>query len=218
MRRDSLVAGAFLILSVAVTACSRNPPPEPAPVPDTTTATPSADTASDAARREAEANRLCERALAAMESGDYQTARELLQQVVRDYPGTECAGRAPAELERANVLEAITARIHFEFDMWRITNDAAAVLQRKAEALRAHPSVQLTIEGHCDERGSLEYNQALGLRRAEEAKQYLVNLGLDTARFRTVSYGEERPLQAASDEAAWAQNRRAEFAIVAGEI
>lgn len=217
MRRDSLVAGALLILSVAAAACSRNPPPEPEPVPDTTAIAP-ADTGSDAARREAEANRLCERAMAAMEAGDYATARELLRQVVREYPGTECASVAPERIERANALEAITARIHFEFDRSRITDDAAAVLQRKAEALRSYPDLTITIEGHCDERGSLEYNQALGLRRAESAKNYLVDLGLDAARFRTVSYGEERPAAMGSNETAWATNRRAEFVIASGDI
>ncbi len=102
--------------------------------------------------------------------------------------------------------------------MARITDEAAAVLQRKADVLRDHPDVRLTIEGHCDERGSIEYNQALGLRRAESAKRYLVSLGLDAARFQTVSFGEERPLVAASGEAAWAQNRRDEFRITAGDI
>lgn len=218
MRREPLLVGALLIVFVAAAACGGNPPPEPEPTPETTTAPPPPDTDDDAARREAEANRLCERAMSAMEAGDYATARELLRQVVREYPGTECASLAPERIERANALEAITARVHFEFDRSRITDEAAAVLQRKAEALRAYPDVTLTIEGHCDERGSLEYNQALGLRRAESAKSYLVDLGLAPSRFRTVSYGEERPVAMGSNETAWAQNRRAEFVIAAGDI
>jgi peptidoglycan-associated lipoprotein len=216
MRRSHLSAGLTLIFVLA-TACSGNPEPEPAPPPPPPPPVEQTD-AGDAARREAEASRLCERAMAAIEAGNYETARELLRQVLRDYPGTECASRAGDEIDRVDVLEAVTARIHFEFNLARITDEAAAVLQRKADALRAHPEVQITIEGHCDERGSIEYNQALGLRRAESAKNYLVSLGLEADRFRTVSFGEERPLVAASNETAWAQNRRDEFRITAGDI
>jgi peptidoglycan-associated lipoprotein len=79
--------------------------------------------------------------------------------------------------------------------------------------LRKYPNLMVTIEGHADERGSLEYNQALGQRRAESAKTYLVNLGLSGAMFRTVSFGEERPIAQGSNESAWAQNRRDEFVV-----
>ncbi len=217
MRRSHLLAGTTLIFVLAA-ACSGNPEPElaPPPPPPPPPVTPT-DTG-DAARREAEASRLCERAMAAIETGNYETARELLRQVLRDYPGTECASRATEEIDRVDTLEAVTARIHFEFNLARITDESASVLQRKADALRAHPDMQLTIGGHCDERGSFEYNQALGLRRAEAAKRYLVSLGLDAERFRTVSFGEERPRVAASNETAWAQNRRDEFRITAGDM
>ncbi len=215
MRRSHLLAGMTPIIVLAA-ACSGNPEPEPAPPPPPPPVTQT-DTG-DAARREAEASRLCERAMAAIETGNYETARELLRQVLRDYPGTECASRATDEIDRVDTLEALTARIHFEFNLARITDESASVLQRKADALRAHPDVLVTIEGHCDERGSLEYNQALGLRRAEAAKRYLVSLGLEAERFRTVSFGEERPLIAASNETSWAQNRRDEFRVTAGDI
>ncbi len=216
MRRSPLLACEILILGLTV-ACSGNPEPEPAPPPPPPPPPAQTDTG-DEARREAEASRLCERAIAAIEAGNYDTARDLLRQVLRDYPGTECARRAPGEIERADVLDAITARVHFEFNLARITDEAATILQRKADVLRDRPNVQITIEGHCDERGSIEYNQALGLRRAESAKRYLVSLGLDAARFQTVSFGEERPMVSASGESAWAQNRRDEFRITSGDM
>ena len=103
--------------------------------------------------------------------------------------------------------------MHFEFDRSRITDEAAAILQRKADVLRAHPDLQIAIEGHCDERGSLEYNMALGQRRAQSAMQYLVSLGISADMFSTVSFGEERPIAQGSNEGAWAQNRRSEFVI-----
>ncbi|WP_419948195.1 OmpA family protein [Candidatus Palauibacter sp.] len=154
----------------------------------------------------------------AMQAGDYTQARELLEQVVRDYPGTTCAESAPADIERAMAGEAIVARIHFDYNMSSITDESAAVLQRKAEALRAYPDIRLRIEGHCDERGSLEYNQALGMRRAQAAMDYLGTLGIDASRLDVVTFGEERPLARGSNESAWRQNRRDEFVITDGDI
>ena len=97
----------------------------------------------------------------------------------------------------------------------QVTDEAAAILQRKAEILRNHPDLSVTIEGHADERGSLEYNQALGQRRAESARRYLGNLRLSNGMFRTVSYGEERPFAEGHTEDAWQLNRRAHFVITA---
>ena len=211
-RMKGVVAGGILATVLMAAGCGGNPPPEPEPEPEATT--PAPDTADrDAERREEEARRLCERARAALEAGNYGTARDLYREALERYPGTGCAEEAEGQIDRVDAIEAIRARIHFEFDRSRITDEAASVLQRKAEALRQYPEVELTIEGHADERGSLEYNQALGMRRAESARQYLVSLGLQADRFRTVSYGEERPLVNESNERAWAQNRRAEFVI-----
>lgn len=216
MRRSRRLAAVFLIPLMAL-ACGGNPEPEPVePAPTPQAPPPPPD--DGAAEREAAASRLCDRAASAMESGDYAMARELLQQVLREYPGTTCAESAPERIERANTMEALTARIFFPFNESTITDEAAATLQRKAEALRANPDVRLTIEGHCDERGSLEYNQALGMRRARATLQYLSSLGLDASRFRVVTYGEERPLAMGSNESAWNRNRRAEFVITAGDI
>lgn len=120
------------------------------------------------------------------------------------------------EAERARIRATLMEMINYDFDRSDIRPDARAILDRKVPLLRADPSIRLRIEGHADERGSAEYNLALGMRRANSAKQYLVGFGLDESRFETVSYGEERPLDSASNEAAWARNRRAEFHITSG--
>ncbi|HET7230660.1 MAG TPA: OmpA family protein, partial [Longimicrobium sp.] len=88
----------------------------------------------------------------------------------------------------------------------------------KAIVLRSNPGVRIRIEGHADQRGSTEYNLALGQRRAEAVRAYLVNLGIDGSRLATTSYGKERPLVEGDDEDAWARNRRAEFSVTGGQI
>ncbi len=127
----------------------------------------------------------------------------------------DAEARARAEAERARA--ALTEMVHFEYDASEIGPEAQDILVQKAAVLRAHPEIRLRISGHCDERGSVEYNLALGMRRAEAAKQFLVNYGLDGSRFETVSFGEERPIAQGEGEDAWAQNRRDEFQITAGE-
>lgn len=205
----------ILLVALLATACSGNPEPEPVPPPPPPPPPPAVD---DSAEREAAAARLCDQAMAAMEEGDYATARRLLEQAVSDYPGTTCAESAPADIERAMDGEAIVARIHFDYNESAITDAAAAILQSKADALRDRSGIRLRVEGHCDERGSLEYNQALGLRRAQAAVDYLSNLGLDASRFDVVTFGEEMPLARGSNESAWRQNRRGEFVITDGDI
>jgi peptidoglycan-associated lipoprotein len=103
--------------------------------------------------------------------------------------------------------------ILFEFDSASLSVDAQEILRRKAEWLRENPRAQVNIEGHCDERGTNEYNLALGDRRAFSAKSFLVDLGIDDSRLTTVSYGEEQPIDSRSAENAWSQNRRAHFVI-----
>lgn len=121
--------------------------------------------------------------------------------------------RRRREAERRRVETVLTERVHFDFDRSDIRSDAEDVLQRKVAVLREFPGVTLRIEGNCDERGSNEYNLALGQRRAEAVRRYLVSYGVDASRFATISYGEERPLVRASNEDAWAQNRRDDFVI-----
>lgn len=105
-------------------------------------------------------------------------------------------------------------RVHFDFDQFTLSPEARRILAENAKYLNANAAVQVVIEGHCDERGSDEYNLALGESRALAAKNYLVSLGISASRLSVISYGEEKPLVAASNESAWAQNRRAEFKAV----
>ena len=99
-------------------------------------------------------------------------------------------------------------RVFFDFDKYNVKPEGQRVLERQAEWLARYPNVSFTIEGHCDERGTREYNLALGERRAQASKSYLVALGVDPDRITTVSYGKERPEAVGSNDAAWAQNRR----------
>ncbi|MCX7981859.1 MAG: peptidoglycan-associated lipoprotein Pal [Syntrophales bacterium] len=103
--------------------------------------------------------------------------------------------------------------IHFDFDKYNIRPPDREILARHAEWLKNNKDAKVTIEGHCDERGTVEYNLALGERRANEAKKYLVSLGVEPERIKTVSYGKERPIDPRQNEEAWAKNRRAEFII-----
>lgn len=100
-------------------------------------------------------------------------------------------------------------RIFFDTDKFNVDAEDQATLQRQAQWLARYPNVRVTVEGHADERGTREYNLALGERRANSAKNYLASLGVDASRVQTVSYGKERPQAMGSDEQSWAQNRRA---------
>lgn len=129
--------------------------------------------------------------------------------------GEESDERTRKEREAMAARERfVNENIHFEFDKSTITPEAQEILRRKAAWLQEHPEVTVVvIEGHCDERGTSEYNMALGDRRAQSAKRFLVDLGVDQARLVPISYGEERPLDPRSNEEAWAKNRRAQFAL-----
>lgn len=104
--------------------------------------------------------------------------------------------------------------IYFDTDRFNIDTQDAAALQAQAQYFARYPQITFTIEGHADERGTREYNLALGEKRADSARAYLVSLGVDASRISVVSYGKERPVALASDEAAWAQNRRAASVII----
>ncbi len=119
--------------------------------------------------------------------------------------------------ERGTAVKAdLAAMINFEYDQASVRTVDQATLDRKAAILGANPNVRLQVSGHADERGSDEYNLALGNRRGAAAKRYLENKGIDGSRIEVVSYGEERPLAQGNDEAAYAQNRRDEFQVTAG--
>jgi peptidoglycan-associated lipoprotein len=110
----------------------------------------------------------------------------------------------------------LTSSIYFDFDQSDITPDGRVLLEQQAALLAANPRIRIRIDGNTDERGSDEYNLALGNRRAAAAKRYLESKGVDGGRMEVVSYGEERPLNPGSDENAYAQNRRDEFEVTAG--
>ncbi|MFO8083997.1 MAG: peptidoglycan-associated lipoprotein Pal [Desulfobacterales bacterium] len=103
--------------------------------------------------------------------------------------------------------------IYFDFDQAVIRPDAQEILRKKAEYMHENPRVSVVIEGHCDDRGTAEYNLALGERRALAAKAFLMNMGISGSRLMTISYGEERPVDPGNNEEAWAKNRRAHFVL-----
>jgi peptidoglycan-associated lipoprotein len=106
--------------------------------------------------------------------------------------------------------------VFFEFDSYDLTADARDILKGNAEWLKGNSSARIEVEGHCDERGTSEYNLALGARRAQSAKDYLISLGISAERVSTISYGEEIPVCTESSESCWRQNRRARFVIIPG--
>ena len=118
---------------------------------------------------------------------------------------------APAPVMAAPAF--MTERIFFDYDKSALKMEAQALLKKKAEWLKSTPNAKLTIEGNCDERGTAEYNMALGERRAQAAKKFLVDLGIYAKRMTTISYGKERPIDPAHNAAAWTQNRNDGFVV-----
>jgi peptidoglycan-associated lipoprotein len=119
---------------------------------------------------------------------------------------------APApEPAKPAVTAADLQIVYFAFDSFSLDDQGRAALDNNAKLMRENPSLAVSVDGHCDERGTVEYNQALGQKRAESVQQYLTELGLGVERFRVISYGKERPASEGHDEAAWARNRRVEF-------
>ncbi|HXG51987.1 MAG TPA: peptidoglycan-associated lipoprotein Pal [candidate division Zixibacteria bacterium] len=138
----------------------------------------------------------------------------------------ERAAAAPSKSSQLSSLEALQKGtlgegkdsgplrdVNFDFDRYDLRPDAREILKGHAAWLKANPGVRVEIEGHCDERGTNEYNLALGARRAETVKRYLVDLGISADRLSTISYGEELPLCKEQSEACWAKNRRARFVV-----
>ncbi|MBW2167572.1 MAG: peptidoglycan-associated lipoprotein Pal [Deltaproteobacteria bacterium] len=125
--------------------------------------------------------------------------------------------RRQEEAARRKIIAArnlfMNENIYFDFDKSNLKPEAQEVLKRKAEWLRNNPGESVVIEGHCDERGTNEYNLALGDRRAQSAKNFLINLGIARSRLTTISYGEERPADPRQNETAWSKNRRDHFVL-----
>lgn len=181
----------ILILALMAGGCGKKTPPPPPPATNGAAAAREADAR---ARREAE-----ERARLEAE----ERARR------------EAEDRARREAEAAT-RTTLAEMVFFDYDRAAIREEAKPILDAKVKILRGNPAIRLRIEGHCDERGSNEYNLALGSRRAEAIRMYLTAAGLSAQRFEIVSFGEERPLAQGSNEASWSRNRRAQFQILAG--
>jgi peptidoglycan-associated lipoprotein len=128
------------------------------------------------------------------------------------------ATRMRTQREAARAREVLTELIYFEFDSDRLTQESQDQLRAKAAILNANPGVRLRVEGHADDRGSTEYNLALGQRRAEAVRTFLGGFGVGNNRLSTISFGKERPLVEGYGEEVWGRNRRAEFVVTAGEV
>ena len=149
---------------------------------------------------------------AAQQAAEAEAARraaEMAKMSEADRQRQEAAMMAEDARMRAFVEE----NIHFDFDKYVLTPKAMMILDEKAAYLREHPEVRVLVEGHCDERGTNEYNLALGDRRANSAKTYLVKSGVGESRITTISYGEEQPLCMDHAESCWWTNRRAQFQV-----
>jgi peptidoglycan-associated lipoprotein len=171
-------------------------------------------------------------AKSATEEADEQAARErtlqkqgaLQEQTLKEQPTGKEASQATQEAaektkgeistkEAAILKELQISDIIFEYDKYSLTPEAQAILRSYAPAFQKYKEYKIEVEGHCDERGTVEYNLALGEERASQTAKYLVNLGVERERIKTISYGKEKPLDPGHDEAAWAKNRRAHFVV-----
>lgn len=161
---------------------------------------PTAESQDAAKKAEAEAARQAELA----------KQRKLEEERLKAEQARKEAERQKGEGEQARFG---SEHIYFDFDKSNLKPEAQEILKRKAEYLKKFPQAKVIIEGHCDERGTDEYNLALGDRRAVSAMKFLQNLGIAESRMKTISYGEERPLDKGKNEAAWSKNRRAQFVL-----
>jgi peptidoglycan-associated lipoprotein len=193
--------------ALGASACRPTPPAPPVPVVNQ-------DSIDAAARARAEADAAAARARAEAE------ARARAEAEARARAEAEARARAEAEARARAALDAARAAfataIYFDLDKSDLKNEARMMLDAKLPLLRANPNVRIRISGHADERGSDEYNVALGQRRAASAKRYLVDQGIPADRIDVVSFGEERPAMMGSNEDAWSRNRRDEFEIIVG--
>jgi peptidoglycan-associated lipoprotein len=140
-------------------------------------------------------------------------AESVSAQPIKEAPIAQPSETAGGQSQKAAALQAQLDKIYFAFDSSELSEESRNTLARNAGILKQQPSMKVQIEGHCDERGSDEYNLALGERRAKSAMKYLTTLGIPSDRLSTISYGKERPAVPESNEAAWAKNRRGEFIV-----
>jgi peptidoglycan-associated lipoprotein len=145
-----------------------------------------------------------------------ETSAQAAPTTTRDDSGARAAEAARLRAVLARLRATLEEMVFFDYDRSEIRADLRRMLDAKVTILNQRPEIRLRFEGHADERGSAEYNLALGLRRAESVRTYLSNFGINSARLEVATYGEERPLSAGSSEELLARNRRAEFRILGG--
>ncbi len=168
-----------------------------------------------------QAKNALEAAKEALEYGEYAEAYEKAERAMDKLDRVDALIQAKGKEEdvedavREEEMGGVISlkRIYFDFDQFVLRDDAKKILRNNAQQLLERMGVSVVVEGHCDDRGTNEYNLALGERRANSVKKYLVNLGVKGSRISTISYGEEQPLDVGSNEAAWAKNRRADLSV-----
>ncbi len=194
--QPSRILPAALLAVAALAACQKKPEVAPTPAPPPIDSTAIKQHIADSLAAIAKAR------------------EDSIAQAAAEKARADSIARAEAQ---AKMHAALTAMIHFDFNKSDLRPEDQAILDSKIPILLANPNLMLRIEGNTDERGSTEYNLALGQRRAATAKRYLTDHGIADSRLETVSYGEEKPLCTEHDEACWSQNRRDEFVITAGD-
>ena len=184
MKMDRIrIVLAALSALLLITACGGSTDPVVTPPPQTTERAPTTDVAPDT-----------------MPAGPVDLQETAPSQSIQ-------------ELQAAAERSGLLGDVFYDFDKYDLRAEARDRLQKNADYMKGHPDLRFTIEGHCDERGTNEYNIALGQSRSTSALDYLVSLGVTSSRFKTISYGEERPFCTESSEACWQKNRRGRFVI-----
>jgi len=140
--------------------------------------------------------------------------QELRDKALREKALQDEKARQDALAREAALKKAQLETVYFNYDQWSIREDQKTVLMKNAEWLKANPQIRIRLEGNCDQRGTAEYNLALGQKRADAVKTFMEGLGISRNRLETISYGFERPVDRGQNEAAWAKNRRVDFMVV----
>ena len=209
-QRSLLVLGLLVLVCAMVLSCSKKVLRTDAPG----TASWKGDSQATDTRPQAQEQK--SEAVSPQASVDLEREKRIREEALREQALREKAMREEAErrkaLEAAKKLKLMP--VFFDYDQWNIREDQKDPMAQNAEWLKLNPKTRIQVAGNCDERGTAEYNLALGQKRAESVKKYLEGLGVSGDRLETISYGLERPLDPGHNEAAWAKNRRADFVPV----
>jgi peptidoglycan-associated lipoprotein len=205
MRHILPISAGLVVVAIAAACGGGPPPPPPGPDPDSLAAAQAEQQRQDSIAAVAAARQAQQDSILRERQRIQAEERRVLEDSL-----------ANVRAETNRVRDALARRVHFDFDRSNVRAEDAVILDQKLAILQGNPGLQIQVTGHCDERGSDEYNFALGNRRALAAKRYLTDRGIAESRITTSSMGEERPLSMGSNEEAWAQNRRDEFTILSG--